>query len=400
MKKSVLYIANYQSPAIRIKRAISSNVSLAGSEKISAITRALEKLGYEVEIFSSGKTGKRDGKYHSAALERMPTCNNSNVHYSPYLAITGVGEIFGLSWFTLKIMRVMMTRPISAVFLYNLNLEALIAGGLAYMLRIPSVLQYEDAVTEYRVPPNGLKVKSGLRILEWWAQSFCDAVIAPNWGNISRIAPRKAMILEGTLPDPIEIQSSENLPEQGDYIFYGGGLDESKGVDRLMRAMDELNYPLVITGSGPLEQKVLEWVKEKPEMRKFLGVLPRQEFLTIVSQAAVCINPHRISWHNNGLWPFKLVEYLGCCGAVLSTPMGSADHRLMRRMVVSADDSSESLALAIRYFFSHSAEISFNRTGNREWAQRIWGIEGVAKDLAGMLDAVKSTEADQRFSQI
>lgn len=383
MNVAVLYFANYQSEALRAKRRITKNISLAGSEKIKAVCAILRHQGYSVKVLSTGKTGERDGALHSEFSEALDTSGRVDVTYLGYWAVAALGEIFAVFQSLLWMCRMLLTRNVAFIVVYNINEITLVAAVVASLVRIPIIVQYEDAVTQYRTPIQGIHWKRALVVIEKIFGLLGAVALAPSLENLERVKCRGCMLLEGTLSDISQVD--EQPDSHGRYIFYGGGLDTSKGVDRLLVALEGVEKNVVITGAGPLAEEVRLWTERDRTKRSYLGVLDRARYLNLARNALVCINPHRVGWHAGGLWPFKMVEYLGYCGMVITTPLGNSNDPLMQRMWVAQDDSIAALREALNGFLSNLSLAETKRAGNRDWAHSVWGETAIASRFREIL---------------
>ena len=80
-----------------------------------------------------------------------------------------------------------------------------------------------------------------------------------------------------------------HLPER--YVVYYGRMGEEKGLPLLMKMWDEIdNIPLVLMGSGPLEESVKLWANDKTHVY-YLGYTERKSCLAIVKNAEFVVLP-------------------------------------------------------------------------------------------------------------
>lgn len=90
-----------------------------------------------------------------------------------------------------------------------------------------------------------------------------------------------------------EIESPETrvdgMPDK--YVVFYGRIGEEKGIRILMKIWEEIDdIPLVIMGSGPLEQELLDWATTKENVN-FLGYTERSKCLSIVKYSEFVIFP-------------------------------------------------------------------------------------------------------------
>lgn len=93
------------------------------------------------------------------------------------------------------------------------------------------------------------------------------------------------------VPDEIsEIINDEvsNLPSR--YVVFYGRIGEEKGIRILMEAWNHLDIPLVVMGSGPLEDEFKFWAETKDNVH-YLGYTEHRKCLCIVKNAEFVVFP-------------------------------------------------------------------------------------------------------------
>jgi glycosyltransferase involved in cell wall biosynthesis len=86
--------------------------------------------------------------------------------------------------------------------------------------------------------------------------------------------------------EPVKI---ENLPKR--YVVFYGRIGEEKGIKLLMKMWDKIkDIPLVVMGSGPMEEEFKAWAKEKENIN-FLGYTEHCKCLSIVKGGEFVIFP-------------------------------------------------------------------------------------------------------------
>ena len=96
-----------------------------------------------------------------------------------------------------------------------------------------------------------------------------------------------------TLRNPLEIKEldSKNFVN-GNYILYFGRLSKEKGVLTLIKAMKDINYPLYIVGTGPIENELKQYVKENNLTNiKFWGYQTGETLNNLVLGSKVVVLP-------------------------------------------------------------------------------------------------------------
>ena len=81
----------------------------------------------------------------------------------------------------------------------------------------------------------------------------------------------------------------DDIPER--YVVFYGRIGEEKGIRLLMRIWDEIkDIPLVVMGTGPLEDEFKEWAKNKENVY-FLGYTQHEKCLSIVKGSEFVVFP-------------------------------------------------------------------------------------------------------------
>ena len=86
----------------------------------------------------------------------------------------------------------------------------------------------------------------------------------------------------------IKCDEVRNLPSR--YVVFYGRIGEEKGIRILMEAWEHLDIPLVVMGSGPLEDEFKSWA-EKKENVHYLGYTEHRKCLCIVKNAEFVVFP-------------------------------------------------------------------------------------------------------------
>jgi glycosyltransferase involved in cell wall biosynthesis len=86
----------------------------------------------------------------------------------------------------------------------------------------------------------------------------------------------------------IRSENNKDLPER--YVVFYGRIGEEKGIRVLMKAWEEIDIPLVVMGSGPLEEEFKTWADTKENVY-FLGYTAHHECLKIVKNSEFVVFP-------------------------------------------------------------------------------------------------------------
>lgn len=114
----------------------------------------------------------------------------------------------------------------------------------------------------------------------------------------------------GIMPGPKE-------PE--DYILYVGRLEKYKGVITLLKAMDGINIPLYVAGSGTEAENIRSYITEHKLTNVILmGHQPKEKVHQLIQKARFVICPSE--WYEN--FPFSVIESMSMKTAVIGSAIG------------------------------------------------------------------------------
>lgn len=322
----ILYYADIHAPEARQARGIERNFSSAGTSKVLGIAQGLNQMGYNVTVISPASVCERTGRVHrrfeeaiagEAPLTRViSVCNIDNRLLRPFWSFFSV---------TREIHLVLKARRPDFAIIYNISLESIAVAIFARLRGVTVVLEYEDSVTSFRTG-GGFGLKKFFRIYEIIFGLLAAIVLAPSQTLISRIGSRKYVHVAGVLGPDIskndsvrsKIPAPTRLPAK---LIYAGGIDRSKGIIDFVDMLElvDRNIELDIYGGGP-EVTVLEAaIGRSRHTIRVHGMVPRVELLDALRQADIAVDPHNPDMHAGGSWPFKVIEYLGTCGTVVTS---------------------------------------------------------------------------------
>lgn len=85
-----------------------------------------------------------------------------------------------------------------------------------------------------------------------------------------------------------------------EFMFFAGRMEEHKGIKELIKLSKDLNFPLHIAGSGPLESSLREYAKEISSKKvKFLGKVSRKELINEYQECSFFVSASK--WEGFGL---------------------------------------------------------------------------------------------------
>ena len=128
------------------------------------------------------------------------------------------------------------------------------------------------------------------------------------------------------------------------YYLYFGRLSEEKGVFTLIRAFEQLDVKLFIVGTGPVGEKVKEYIlKNNIQNVQILGFMSGQSLKDIVGNAKAVILPSE--WYENG--PYSAIEALQLGRPIIGADIGGIPELINENGFLFTSGSSRELTQII-----------------------------------------------------
>lgn len=103
------------------------------------------------------------------------------------------------------------------------------------------------------------------------------------------------------------------------YLLYYGRLSKEKGIDTLIDAMININYRLIILGTGPIEESLKNKVKMlELNNIEFKGFKQGEELLNYIRNSRAVVLPSE--WYENG--PYSAIEALALGKPIIVSNIG------------------------------------------------------------------------------
>ncbi|MEU9183739.1 glycosyltransferase [Streptomyces sp. NPDC048484] len=128
----------------------------------------------------------------------------------------------------------------------------------------------------------------------WWSgveRFFCISGAQRDVLVRSGMPAERLMVKHNFVPDPDDRRSGD-----GEHLLYLGRLAETKGVRLLMAAWDEITasggvgVPLVIAGTGPLEDEVIAWAAGRDDVR-YVGLYDPAQCRQAIARSVAVVAP-------------------------------------------------------------------------------------------------------------
>ncbi len=131
-------------------------------------------------------------------------------------------------------------------------------------------------------------------------------------------------------------------------IMYSGALKDVTGVDLFLDAIKKIKNPdieFIFSGKGVLENEIIKQAK-KDKRIIFKGSMPYEEYLSVLSNAHILINPRNMNMpENQNNFPSKYMEYLASGRVLISTKFAGFEKFLNTAFF--CESTSEDLAKTI-----------------------------------------------------
>lgn len=157
----------------------------------------------------------------------------------------------------------------------------------------------------------------------------------------------------------IQVKDFEEIKEpkkKGNINFvYTGGLSKVVGTDLLIKAFTRIkndNIRLFISGHGGELTDSVKNINELDPRIVYLGFLSRDEYMKLLAEADVLINPRNMDFKQNKYnFPSKILEYLATGRIVISTRF--YDYKLYEKYILFCESSVDGLQKA----YGHAIEL-------------------------------------------
>ncbi len=147
--------------------------------------------------------------------------------------------------------------------------------------------------------------------------------------------------------NPLE-QSTQNSWQEGQYVAFVGRLSSEKGVQVLLEAVQETPHiPYKIAGTGPEEESLKRFVKEKGLHNvEFVGWKSGSEIEDFVRGSRIVLAPS--VWYEN--YPYSILEAKAFGKIVLGSRIGGIPEMLESDCLFNANDHYELVDLVQKWY--------------------------------------------------
>lgn len=210
-------------------------------------------------------------------------------------------------------------RP-AAAWIYNLGAGELLGGYVASCGDVVSVVEVEDMPKARR---------RGLAELKPWLDGVVASFVPYAFERFMFVSPAVARQCSSYGGNSIVVQGLVGkvyiqAPVASFRVGYCGGLSAEKGADILFDLAREQGrkWPLSICGTGEWAERLARVMR--PELGDcFILNASDEQVAFEISRCTLLLNPHvEISSLSEGVFPFKVVDYLNSSALLLSSDVG------------------------------------------------------------------------------
>lgn len=198
----------------------------------------------------------------------------------------------------------------------------------------------------------------------------CYVFLTEQMNNVINHKNRPYIVMEGLVDSNIAPTNTKCDSSNLRSILYAGGLHERYGLKTLVEAFRKTecaNYRLILYGSGPYVQEIIEHSKRDNRI-EYRGVVPNNEVLQAEKQATLLVNPRPTDEEfTKYSFPSKNMEYMSVGRPLLTTKLPGMPEEYYNYVYIFEDETINGFVSTIKELLS-KPEIELSKKG--EDAQR------------------------------
>lgn len=306
--------------------------SSGGDRKTSLTLRVLLELGHEVFLLNSSCTDATTPFYQAQWTTTQIDQQVIDLYNPPrFSQDRRIGKAIQALLAPTIGKSIVSEKEFDLVWIYNSYIfEARFALSLFKKKKIRIIFQIEDLPLARKRSSFNLKPK----LDAYYFRELCDAstkILMVN-SSITNAIPSeenkaKAVLFPPIIDPAISATASHQTVEKfkGEIVKIGyfGALTEEKGVGQLLRIIQKLpaNYELNLYGKGELEGQINRLAANHSNI-KYHGFISGKPMTDQLHSMDILLNPHAdISKMQDGVFPFKMLEYIATGSYVITTPL-------------------------------------------------------------------------------
>jgi glycosyltransferase involved in cell wall biosynthesis len=364
---------------------------MSNKTKIELIATLLRSRSHDVEIFSHGEVIENRLKFYPGFAE--PELFHPDIPVR-YISALAVRRLNGL-WASTRMVQLLKQRhreaPFDVIIIFNLKRPQIACARYAVRHRIPVMFEYEDDIfrdVEGQVS-SGIIARYHRRQYRHVLNSVsgCVAVSPHLLSQVQRDVPK--LMLRGVVGDDI-VAAARCQPKRNIVLFSGTHI-RSNGVKELIaawRIAPVAGWELHITGYGDMSDELRAMARDSSGI-VFHGLVSREQLVSLMCSARICINPHVVSHTPGNVFAFKIIEYLGAGAHVITTRMGPVEPDVEAAITYMTDNEPATIAETLKRVVSEQ----LHQRKAAQAVERRYGSAAVSDALDGLLTAAVSCSA-------
>jgi glycosyltransferase involved in cell wall biosynthesis len=317
MYNRIFVIAAYSPPG---KSAVAH---LGGSKKIESIISVLHRLNKRVVLINTAHNAE---SLSNCSVKREVIAGNKVITVTPFtISNRKVGKLLNLIFAVWYALRFRKSTKRFLLWCYNgYAFECLFA--LLMPKHNDVVIEMEDMPFSRKKGIFDIKNKLDSFLLTRLSKSV-QLITCVNSGIADYFSsvPANKVLFPSIITRQLSGQNfNPAFCSSKRVLGYFGGLNEEKGADIILELLADLplGWQVVVTGSGSLAEKFASLSKAIPEKLTFGHNVSETELYELMKRCDVLVNPHKpIGNMGNGIFPFKVYEYLYTRRLVLTTEL-------------------------------------------------------------------------------
>ena len=348
----IAYLTSYLGHEFLKRYGEGKKFALSGPFKSLGLARAMLSAGHDVTIFSPGVTTCDAIIPSFTEVEEYPE-GKLTIHYCHIVSKRKMGIINDV-----RIAKLLRRKAceFDVLLYYNICLSAAFTIG-AFSNKI-RVLEYEDNIFNKALEGDRNSFEFFKRKLYNYLIARTDGVMSVCLGLQLKDRLKYSVLTPGVINDEVINNISDRVnklrSETPVHIILAGGIHYSKGGDLLVKSMQYIKTPCIVSvyGNCDLTPAMKSLMDTVPSYHKFEfnGYMPHADLIKEFDKSAdILINTTR-SMHVGAQaagFPFKMMEYASTGRPIVSSEIGKLDEDYNRHITYYEGEDPKAIAEAI-----------------------------------------------------